>query len=1083
MGVDPVSLAVTVALNAASMAMTASQKIEGPRLDDTSVTAADYGTPHNYCHGTRCFNGMSATWAEPLKEVKRRRKTKGGKFNEYTYFGTWAVKVLDMPSQAVTRIWFDKHLVYDATGAGPISPFTLGGAPITSYMRIYLGEVDAQPDPRMSATIDAALGPGSTPAFRNVTAIVFEDLPLEKIGNRLPQISVEVVTSASDHFPYEIKDAEVHAPQLGTTYSPDFSRVIWTYGTAFEIWDAAARAPMISGTFDPTGDPTGNDQILGIGLDGRIYCHGGAFGEDIVRYAADGMGPGSVVHATGIGLKFVRVLAYGDEGLELICAVPETSLGWDHHLVYAGMVVDTLTATGIDFSVRDYLRDTHGDVWALGSTSTDIVLTCLTNENSRLGDVISVTGPSLPPGDEPVHGFHYSDSTVDHFIVSWAETEFVTIDYVTGLITNTQGAVPITSGYPSALANTRPGAATFWTGGGSFAYEVSSVDLSLVRTADMGDWDSVLNGFVFDPINGALLGNPDSIGIGSVRVAWYFLDRVAGSGVTLRSIVEDIAEREGLESSEYDATALDQVITGYSWSQGDGKAILEPLLEAYDSEARPHDLELEFIKRGGASQGTIPVRDMAAGGSARYLIRQILDTDLPVRIDYSFADPAMDQQPNNVPAQRNAAATDSSRALSLDLTTLVLTPTQARAQAEGYLRRLWYEAGEASTSLSRLYSKLEPGDVWDLAFDDVTWTARLAKVEWGANGVLSTEWKRDTPAIHVAGDLSGQTADGYVSPEILAPGYTKGFVLDTPLATDADEGLISYVLAAPYSDDLTWPGAIVYESADGITYDDVYETIGSGDMATWGLATTVLASAEPEIWDNGSTVEISLQSGTLESATELQVANGANLAVIGSEAAGYEIVGFKTATLTAPDTYLLSGFLRGRRGTEAFVGGHATGDTFVMLDSARVRHVMGASDVGDLAYYRPVTMGAMETAGFPQALTYTGASLKPYSPSHIEGERDGSGNLTINWVRRTRIGGAWRDFADASLGEGSEAYQVDILDAGTVVRTITGLSSPTASYSAAEQVADFGVIQSAVDCNVYQMSTTVSRGFPGSATV
>ncbi len=1072
MGVDPASLAITFALNAASMAMTASQQIEGPRLDDLSVTTADFGTPMNYAKGLKRFNGVSIVWAEPLKEVKRRRKTKGGKYNEYTYFGTFAGLVCDHPVEAITRIWFDKHLVYDATGAGPISPFALGGAPITSYMRLYLGAEDELPDPRMSATIDAALGAGSTPAFRNVTGFVFEDLPLEKIGNRLPQVSCEVVTAAAPSFPVDIQTAEVHAPQQGVTFSPDFSRVMWVWGTDFEIWDVAARAPMISGTFDATGDPTGSDLIYGIGLDGRIYCHGGAFGEDIVRYAADGLGPGSVVHATGLGLNFVRVLAYGDEGLELICAVPYPVLGADHNLVYAGMVVDTLTATGVDCSVRDYLRDTHGDVWALCSTATDIVLACLTNENGRLGDVIQVAGPTVPPGDVPVYGFHYSDATLDHFVISWAEEEYCTVDYATGAITNNTAALAMPSGFAVTLANTRPGAATFWTGSGFNSYEVSSKDLSLVRAVDLGDWDVVLNGLVYDPINHALLGNPGPPGFGAMGVAWYFLDRVTTGGLTLRDIVEDVAVRCGLDLADVDASDLDQPVTGYSWTQGSGVQIVEPLLDAYDSLARPHDFELQFIKRGGAVQGTIPTGDMGAGGGVRYTITQAQDGELPRQMFFSFADPALDQQPNNVPVARSGQATDSRGDVSIDLSTLVIGHDEMRNLGEVFLRRKWFEAEGYEGSLSRAYARLEPGDVWGLTLDDVSTTAMLAGLDIGADGVLSPSWLRDAPGVHVSPDLVGGPGDGYVPPVILSPGYTKGFVLDIPLVDDADEGLVTYIAAGPYSDDLFWPGAVIYESADGVTYEDVYDTLGSDRRASWGTCSDVLPDALPEVWDRASVLTVRMRSGTLASATEAQVCNGANMALVGDE-----LLGFMTATLVDVDTYELSNFLRGRRGTEAATAGHASGERFVLMDAEPVRHVMGASTLGDLAYYKPVTSGGLETAGFPQSLTFLGASLKPYAAAHLSVE-DVGGDVVAAWVRRTRIGGAWRDLADASLGEGSEAYEVDVLDAGGgVLRTYSGLSSPTVTYDAADQASDGGLGDSLA---VYQMSTTVGRGFPAS---
>ena len=46
----------------------------------------------------------------------------------------------------------------------------------------------------------------------------------------------------------------------------------------------------------------------------------------------------------------------------------------------------------------------------------------------------------------------------------------------------------------------------------------------------------------------------------------------------------------------------------------------------------------------------------------------------------------------------------------------------------------------------------------------------------------------------------------------------------------------------------------------------------------------------------------------------------------------------------------------------------------------------------------------------------------PYSPVHVSAVRDSSGNISLTWVRRTRIGGDWQDRVDVPLGEENEAY-------------------------------------------------------------
>ena len=68
------------------------------------------------------------------------------------------------------------------------------------------------------------------------------------------------------------------------------------------------------------------------------------------------------------------------------------------------------------------------------------------------------------------------------------------------------------------------------------------------------------------------------------------------------------------------------------------------------------------------------------------------------------------------------------------------------------------------------------------------------------------------------------------------------------------------------------------------------------------------------------------------------------------------------------------------------------------------------------------------------------------------------------------------------VGEASEAYDVDVMNGGTVVRTLTATSS-TVTYTAAQQTTDFGSPQSSVTVRVYQRSAVIGRGFPGIATI
>lgn len=222
---DPVSLAITVALTAAQMAIAASQHIEGPRLKDLSTTVADYGTPLNYLLGT-CWVTGACFYAEPIAETVEERKGKGGKQTNYTYAGTFAIAVADQAVGSIRKIKFDGHLVYDATSALETYPLADDYA-LASHIRFYLGSAAQNPDPRMLATIVARDGAGSCPAYRGVSYIFFEDIPLEKLGNRLPIVTVEVSTvvgvGVSLDFKNGIYSINGIPRPVGSICSPEYS--------------------------------------------------------------------------------------------------------------------------------------------------------------------------------------------------------------------------------------------------------------------------------------------------------------------------------------------------------------------------------------------------------------------------------------------------------------------------------------------------------------------------------------------------------------------------------------------------------------------------------------------------------------------------------------------------------------------------------------------------------------------------------------------------------------------------------------------------------------------------------------------
>ncbi len=158
------------------------QHIEGARLDTLQVTTSTEGAVIPRVYG-RMKLGGNIIWATDFREVVSTSTQGGGKggggpsvtSTTYQYYASFAVAFCEGPIAGFGRIWADGELM-DLRGV--------------TY-RTYLGDEDQLPDTFMAAKS----GADKTPAYRGTAYIMFEDLFLESYGNRIPQITVEVLNS------------------------------------------------------------------------------------------------------------------------------------------------------------------------------------------------------------------------------------------------------------------------------------------------------------------------------------------------------------------------------------------------------------------------------------------------------------------------------------------------------------------------------------------------------------------------------------------------------------------------------------------------------------------------------------------------------------------------------------------------------------------------------------------------------------------------------------------------------------------------------------------------------------------------
>jgi hypothetical protein len=235
------------------------------------------------------------------------------------------------------------------------------------------------------------------------------------------------------------------------------------------------------------------------------------------------------------------------------------------------------------------------------------------------------------------------------------------------------------------------------------------------------------------------------------------------------------------------------------------------------------------------------------------------------------------------------------------------------------------------------------------------------------------------------------------------------------------------------------------------------------------------------VFDKVHSVDIRMFTGTppTTAPNDLAVLNGANIALLGTE-----LIQWVNAEDLGENIYRLSRLLRGRLGTELSMSSHLAGETFVLLDSDSVRRVVqNTNDTNAERFFKIVGSGLPVYAATVTPFVNTGNSQKPWKPAIIRSTRDGPGEITVNFHRRTRFKIEWMDFVDVPLGQEVEAYEMDILNnAGVVVRTLES-SIEEFIYTVTDQTTDFGGVQSRVAIIIYQMSNLIGRGYPANAVV
>lgn len=1094
------------------------ETVEGPRLDDLTVQTSSYGAAIPLVAGTIEITG-NLIWLKgnKLTEVATTERAGflGPKVTTYEYFFTGAFGLCEGPLGGVNQITADgkpvlQHnfsLLEQALLDAWESEY---GVKSKDYLKwtVY----DGAPGQMPSALMQEELGAANVSADLGLAKIEFEDFPLEDYGNRIPTFKFVVYMDATLQSTYTDFDTasgnasghmdparmRLFTAAYDTVYCKDYLKPQDVWSTDLGYLRPTTNAVRSVLAVDKRGDvyvelgidPSSGYMSSGIaklnGATGALMWNSGldfVLGSSTYQFYY----PEAVIANTGLRehLYFNGVGLYGvgvydiSGGVEPFpVAVLESSGGDIHGMAtdkYGRCYVLTHNPTGhYDVTLRalDYVQSSSSGLW-LGS--------------EVLVDIDALYPATVPTRPQSATHLLYDPET-HRILISVSQYTWI-YDIATGVLTEIlyeATSLGTVNGYEGfqAIENS-----IFWLDGGSFyTYEIDFVSQSVLRRlnwwTEWGDTTS-RSTILFDYREDAFLM------FSSVH-GWrkYWLGRPEHSPELLSTVIKRWAgARIGYVDADHDVSLLDatHIVRGAKiGKQMSARSALQPLFARHAVDPVQVDGQIRYVPRGTQTPRVIPEVEMnvRAGGSGDFpgWLEEVIgqEVEMPHVLHVQYINAELNYEIDTAEAKRSKEAVNTDEIISVQVP-LVLTVDEAAQLAEIMLYTYWIERTEGFVTLMPEHRDLIPTDVITVSRGGVSYTLRLTQVDMGEAGVVSAKG----PPLEAASYVS--TATGTLPPRdppivVLEP-LSGLFLFDIPALTDAEADDAGFYLAVyPQGDAADWPGAMVNRSLDSVIYED---WLLMGVQPSHGVLTASFG-VPVSCWSTDRVNELTYRavSGTPESKTRLEVLNGANTCLIGTPQLGWEIARFEAAIDNGDGTFTLSGWLRGKRGTEALAAtAWASGTRIVILTDAALG--WGTQDFDTTAWYFAETIGGADNEDAAEALAFVANNMTPYAPCHLAGSRDGSDNFTGTWVRRTRQGGQWFDLTETvPLAEDSEAYEVDFVDGSEVVlRTVSGLTAESVSYTAAEQTADGGTPGDPVNMRVYQISALVGRGYQGAATL
>jgi hypothetical protein len=510
----------------------------------------------------------------------------------------------------------------------------------------------------------------------------------------------------------------------------------------------------------------------------------------------------------------------------------------------------------------------------------------------------------------------------------------------------------------------------------------------------------------------------------------------------IADVVAELCERPGL--TDLDLTQLHGCVTGYIVNGVEtARQSIQPLVLAFGLEGHGNERGLVVASpRGRVDASIVPDGLVARRGKPRLAKTRAPDAEVIGRVSVSFIGSENDYQTGGADALAPEPAEPSTSESSLPI---VLDAGEAREIAERWLTETRTARETVTFTLPPSALAIETGDVVELLGSDGPTLLRIDRT--------SGTTDRELTAVKVETRRHHRRFASHSAPAprtITASGPVHAQFLDLPILAGDDVPHAPHLAVLK----LPWGGPVaVYSSASdhGYALNRVVDR-----PAVFGRLLDPLPAAVPGRWMRWKG-RVRLDWGALQSFSEIEVLNGANVAAIGKPSGqDWEVIQFTSADLIGPLTYSIGGLLRGQAGTDGIMpAAWPTGSDFVLLDESVVQIELPLSHRGLDRFYRigPAEAGYGDASYRSSVERFDGVGLRPYRPAHLNARRNADGSIAIRWVRRTRVDGDNWQAVEVPLGEESALFDLRIHSGNAVRRTLSPTTTE-AVYSFDQQVSD-----------------------------